>query len=124
MTQFETMSERQTLRFWGWGYSSEQLAEEEVTLLDTMVSALIPEGGVQVSPPQIGDFDLRPPRIPVPDHFQEFVSTLPYDRVVHSYGKSYADMVRMFMRDIGHAPDWVAFPKSENDIRNYRRIKN
>jgi alkyldihydroxyacetonephosphate synthase len=116
MTQFETMSERQALRFWGWGYNSEQLAEEEVALLDTMVNALIPDGGVQVSPPKIEDFDLPVPRILVPDHFQKYVSTLPYDRIVHSYGKSYADMVRMFMRDIGHAPDWVAFPKSEDNI--------
>jgi alkyldihydroxyacetonephosphate synthase len=85
MTQFETMSERPALRFWGWGYSSEQLAEEEVALLDAMVSGLIPDGGVQISPPQMEEFDLRPPRIAVPDLFQNYFSTIPYDLLVHCY---------------------------------------
>jgi len=116
MTQFDTMSGREPLRFWGWGYDSEQLSEEENTLIDTLIQMLIPQGGVEVPPPQIDDFDLADPRLPVPEQFQEYVSTLPYDRLVHSYGKSYADMIRMFLRDVENAPDWVAFPRSEGHI--------
>ncbi len=116
MTQYESMSERPPLRFWGWGYESEHLSEEENTLIDAMVKMLIPEGGVEIAPPKIEEFDLTAPRLSVPEQFQAYVSTTPYDRLLHSYGKSYADMLRMFLRDVQHAPDWVAFPKSENDI--------
>jgi len=116
MTQFETMSGREPLRFWGWGYDSEQLSEEENTLIKALVHMLIPQGGVEISPPQIDDFELAAPRLPVPEQFHEYVSTLPYDRLVHSYGKSYADMARMFLREVNNAPDWVAFPRSENHI--------
>ena len=118
MTQFESMSGRPPLRFWGWGYDSEHLSKEEDELIDAMVKMLIPEGGVEVPPPQLEDFKLPDPRLPVPEQFKKTVSTLPYDRLVHSYGKSYADMLRMFLRDVQHAPDWVAFPKSEDDISN------
>ncbi len=116
MTHFETMSERPPLRFWGWGYEAEQLSEEESASIEATVKMLIPQGGIEVPPPQLEDFDLPSPRQAVPEQFQEYVSTLPYDRLVHSYGKSYADMVRMFMREVEHAPDWVAFPKSEKNI--------
>ncbi len=116
MAQLNTLSGREALRFWGWGYESEKLSEQENVLIDSLINMLIPEGGVEVSPPQVDDFELTTPRQAVPDHFKKYVSTLPYDRLVHSYGKSYADMVRMFLRDARHAPDWVAFPKSEQQI--------
>jgi len=116
MTNRETMSEREALRFWGWGYDSEQLSPDEDAQIDALVKMLIPAGGVEVSPPQISDFDLPAPRLAVPEHLREYVSTLAYDRLVHTYGKSYADMVRMFLREAKNAPDWVAFPKSEENI--------
>lgn len=40
----------------------------------------------------------------------------PYDRLVHSYGKSFADGVRMWMRHVPSAPDWVAFPRNEDEL--------
>ena len=116
MTQFDTLSERETLRFWGWGYEQEKLSQEELTLIEDLVKMLIPQGSVEVAPPTIEDFELPASRMTVPEQFQHCVSTSPYDRLVHSYGKSYADMVRMFLRDVEHAPDWVAFPKTEADI--------
>ncbi len=116
MTQFDTMSERDALRFWGWGYEQEQLSQEELTLIEALVQMLIPQGSVEVAPPTVEDFELAVSRMPVPEQFQHCVSITPYDRLVHSYGKSYADMVRMFLRDVEHAPDWVAFPKTEADI--------
>ncbi|MBT4521753.1 MAG: FAD-binding oxidoreductase [Halieaceae bacterium] len=110
------MSARKQLRFWGWGYDDEHLSPEEDRLIEAMAGMLLPEGAVEVSPPQISDFDLPPPRMAVPPDFSEWVSVLPYDRLVHSLGKSYADGVRMFLRELPNAPDWVAFPKSEQNI--------
>jgi alkyldihydroxyacetonephosphate synthase len=44
------------------------------------------------------------------------MSATPYDRLAHSLGKSFADIARMFLRDVRHPPDLVAFPKNETDV--------
>jgi alkyldihydroxyacetonephosphate synthase len=112
----KTGSRRNALRFWGWGYADESLTPDEETLIESMASNLSAEGLVQSSEPKIADFDLPPPRITLPDSLSEHVSASAYDRLVHTYGKSYADMVRMFLRDTPNVPDAVAFPRSEQDI--------
>src|SRR6185437_1853889 len=61
-------------------------------------------------------FDLPAPRIAAPSALQSMVSATPYDRLTHSLGKSFADIVRMFMRDVSHPPDLVVFPKTEEDV--------
>ena len=40
----------------------------------------------------------------------------PYERLLHTYGKSYPETVRAFARDFMSAPDLVALPKSEADV--------
>ena len=116
MAQTTTLSTRKPLRFWGWGYADEHLTPEEDQLVEMMVKMLIPDGAIEIPPPELGDFDLPPSRQSVPSQFQEFVSTSTYDRLVHSYGKSFGDIVRMFLHRVNCPPDWVAFPQSEQDI--------
>ena len=116
MTDYQTGSRRKTLRFWGWGYADEYLTPEEETLIMRMASNLSPEGLTHSPEPDIADFEFPPPRIALPDSLSEHVSTSDYDRLVHTYGKSYADMVRMFLRDTPNVPDVVAFPRSEQEI--------
>ncbi|HVE04453.1 MAG TPA: FAD-binding oxidoreductase [Rhizomicrobium sp.] len=114
MTETATLSRRRKLRFYGWGYADEALSPEE----ESRTRDLIKRFGstVEIAPPRETEFELRSPRVTVPQALAPLVSTTPYDRLVHSYGKSYADIVRMFMRDVPQPPDLVAFPKSESDI--------
>lgn len=116
MTDHETASRRKPLRFWGWGYADEHLTAEETRLIEGMASMLSREGFARTPPPELTDFELRAPRLALPDSISPHVSTSNYDRLVHTYGKSYADMVRMFLRDAHCVPDAVAFPRSEQDI--------
>lgn len=51
MRQYETKSTRRPLRFWGWGYADEHLTEEENALVESTVSAFVPEGAVELEPP-------------------------------------------------------------------------
>ena len=118
MAQIETLSKRPALRFWGWGYADEHLSEQEDQLVEMMAKILAPDSACEVSPPRLSDFNLPPARHTVPKQFQAFVSTSSYDRLVHSYGKSFGDIVRMFLHQITNPPDWVAFPQSEQDISN------
>ena len=116
MTDYQSGSRRKKLRFWGWGYADETLTAAEQSMIEDMASNLS-ANGLSLSPePDLADFELPPPRIALPDSLSEHVSTSNYDRLVHTYGKSYADMVRMFLRDTPNVPDAVAFPRNEQEI--------
>ena len=122
MSESGTKSLRKPLRFWGWGYADEDLHPEEHAMIETVTKMLVPEGLVEIEPPKVEDFDLPASRLPsVPEHLSDIISTTNYDRLVHSYGKSYADMARMLMRKVPNPPDAVAFPKTEDDIQQLFR---
>ena len=115
MTEFATLSRRRKLRFYGWGYADDTLSAEE----EARVRGAAKRFGAataEVPPPREADFPLPAPRVTAPAALQAMVSVTPYDRLVHSLGKSFADIVRMFLRDVRHPPDLVAFPKSERDV--------
>ena len=116
MTESATLSRRRKLRFYGWGYADETLSSAEEARVRESVKRFGTGAPTEIAPPQESEFNLRAPRISVPAKLAPLVSTTPYDRLVHSYGKSFADIVRMFMRDVRQPPDLVAFPKSEVDV--------
>jgi alkyldihydroxyacetonephosphate synthase len=117
VTDLETLSRRRELRFFGWGYAGEGLTPEEKARVRGAAKRL-GVSGPEIPEPSASDFELRAPRILPPASIAPLISTTRYDRLVHSLGKSFADVVRMFLRDIRHPPDLVAFPKSEIDIVN------
>ena len=116
MAQIETLSKRPALRFWGWGYADEHLTAEEDRLVEAMAKTLAPDNAIEVASPRLSDFNLPAARLAVPKQFRTIVSTTTYDRLVHSYGKSFGDIVRMFLHQVNNPPDWVAFPLNEQDI--------
>ncbi len=110
-----TLAHRKELCFWGWGYASEALDKtelERVTHLAAGLGAATKPGAV----PELGDFELAKPRVGVPEALSSILSATPYDRITHGYGKSFADLVRMQMREMPNPPDWVAFPRCEDDV--------
>jgi len=111
----ETLSHRRRLRFWGWGYADETLSATETARLDQL-SALLGAAGEAVPEPRLQDFELQAPRIAAPTGLSFLLSATPYDRLTHAYGKSFADMARMQLRQVPRPPDWVAFPRSESDL--------
>ncbi|MEM6581548.1 MAG: FAD-binding oxidoreductase [Pseudomonadota bacterium] len=110
-----TLGHRKELCFWGWGYADAGLTSEEETHVQQLASQL----GATSRPgaaPQLQDFELRAPRIDIPEGLEGVLSATPYDRITHGYGKSFADLVRMQQRIMPNPPDYVAFPKDEDDI--------
>ena len=76
-------------------------------------------GGADAQPlpePRESEFALATPRLAVPASLAHLCSCSPYDRLTHSYGKSWADGARMWLREVPNAPDWVAFPRTEAEI--------
>jgi alkyldihydroxyacetonephosphate synthase len=103
-------------KFWGWGLEGTGLdAGEKKRLLDFYRSL----GAAEDEPrtvPEVAEIDLRPPRIGPPPALAAICTSEPYERLLHSYGKSFPEAVRIFARDFRNAPDVVARPRSEADV--------
>jgi alkyldihydroxyacetonephosphate synthase len=120
IAQQEVASEDMTARrwkFWGWGYEGSGLApEEQHRLLQFYTDRLGLEGAARGPAPTVDDVALRPPRLEAPTRLAHLCSTDAYERLVHTYGKSFPDAVRAFAREFDNAPDVVARPRSEDDV--------
>lgn len=112
----ETLSNRRELRFWGWGYADEHLTSQETAWVESIVARFGGDTSRRIDPPQLDDIVLPPSRLGDLGDLSNLVSTSHYDRLVHAFGKSYADMARMYLREVTNAPDGVAFPRNETDI--------
>jgi alkyldihydroxyacetonephosphate synthase len=116
MTEPHTLAHRRPLRFWGWGYADENLTPDEEARVRASAARAIGHAPQEGAEPTLADFDLPAPRVAPPAALQAIVSATPYDRLTHALGKSFADVVRMRMRQIPHPPDLVAFPKTGRDV--------
>jgi alkyldihydroxyacetonephosphate synthase len=103
-------------KFWGWGIEGTGLAEHErKRLFDFYHTLGVPEGERRTVP-DVAEIELRPPRISSPAPLAAICTSEPYERLLHSYGKSFPEAVRIFARDFRNAPDVVAKPRSEADV--------
>lgn len=99
---------------WGWGYVDKLPDEDARRALGMQVAAAL--GGEPLVPralPRVDDVTLRAPRILPPF---AHVSSEKRDRITHTYGRSYRDIVRALQNDFTHAPDAVAYPEGESDV--------
>jgi alkyldihydroxyacetonephosphate synthase len=104
------------LKYFGWGREGEGMTPDE----EAFVLARNRERfGVDVfderSPPRLADIVLRPPRITPPALLAPFCSAATYDRLAHTYGKSFPDTVRGLAGDYANAPDVIAYPRNETE---------
>jgi alkyldihydroxyacetonephosphate synthase len=113
------------MKWWGWG-------EEHIAFTHTDKPALGPfvreRLGVDLdraktAPPDFASLDVPPSRCPAPlrerlvaivgaDH----VSEEPLARVVHAYGKSLRDLVRVRRNELARIPDVVVEPVDEDEV--------
>ncbi|MEK6324611.1 MAG: FAD-binding oxidoreductase [Acidobacteriota bacterium] len=104
-------------KFWGWGWEGEGLTPEELKRLDPVWAKRLGVSEFEVTPPPTAEeISLRPPRIAIPSSLKVVCTTDHYERLTHSYGRSFADSVRIFQRDFSNPPDVVALPATEQDI--------
>ena len=106
------------LSFWGWGYADRFPGRAQRLVLGGRLRlALGIRSVLPRRPPRLADIEFRAPRIEVPSRLADFCSTDQEARVRHTYGRAYRDIVRGFRGDFGPAPDVVAFPRTEDDVR-------
>lgn len=99
--------------WWGWGWASETLSDAKCAELAAFLPGL-PREPLPV--PQVSELDLPRPRVTPPASLAGLCSTAAADRASHTYGKSYRDVARALRGEVGHAPDLVAFPRTEADV--------
>ena len=105
------------LKHFGWGREGEGLtAEEEAATLDRYRPLFGVEHFDEVTPPPISEIELRRPRVVPPASLAPCCSSEAYDRILHTYGKSFSDYARGLLGDYDNAPDVVAYPRSEAEV--------
>jgi len=106
----------------GWGLSSYQLNEDPRQLkLRESLLGVTAENRASFSPPELSDIRLNPPRFELPPDIDKLCSSDTFERVRHTYGMSFRDLLRVFDNKFDLAPDYVAFPETENDISRIMR---
>ena len=104
-------------KFFGWGFEGEGFsAEEENFSLSTYARLFGGDEFAERKVPGLGEIRLPEPRVAVPAALAAFATAAPYERALHSFGKSYPDTVRGMLGDYTAAPDFVAYPRDEADI--------
>jgi alkyldihydroxyacetonephosphate synthase len=113
------------MKWWGWGEEGVSFSHLDKPKLAPFVMDKI---GIDldapgVPPPALSDLDVPPGTAPgalrdalVAIVGEEHVHDDDLDRVVHAYGKSLRDLVRVRAGDFGRLPDVVVYPGSEAEI--------
>jgi len=102
------------LKHFGWGREGEGLtAEEEAVALDRYRRLFNVDRFDEVNPPALSEIELGRPRLAPPGALAPRCSSETYDRVAHTYGKSFSDYVRGLLGHYANAPDVVAYQRDE-----------
>lgn len=105
------------LKYWGWGYEGEGLdVAETKSLLTTFAEGfgIVPSDDGRM--PTLEEIELPAPRLAWPAALAGICTNDRYERVLHAFGQSQPDSIRICMGDFIHAPDVVAYPENEADI--------
>ncbi|WP_037573408.1 FAD-binding oxidoreductase [Phaeacidiphilus oryzae] len=101
--------------WWGWGAPERALSDTECAELGALLPGL-PDRPLPV--PRLADLALPPVRIRPPAALAGTMTDSPRERAGHTYGKAYRDVVRALRGDLAAAPDLVARPRGEADVRD------
>jgi len=121
---------RHEIRWWGWGYLNKTYPLEDRPHFWPFLRDKLGLRGDESFPPRpLSEIRLREPRLP-PQALaalretlgEEGLSTSLYDRITHSFGKSYRDLVRLRRGEVDNPPDAVAYPQSEEQVASLLRL--
>ena len=104
--------------FWAWGWADRLPSDEERRELKSRIEGMLgfPERPL-LDLPELSDVDLPPAAVEPPEDLACEWTTAKRDRVTHTYGSAYRDLVRGFHCRFDDAPDVVAYPEGESGVR-------
>jgi alkyldihydroxyacetonephosphate synthase len=103
-------------KVYGWGLEGQDVSDDETKVLAQVFGHKF---GVSLTPapgPAPADFVLRKPRVSPPSSLASICRSDDHDRLVHTYGKSFPDYVRLLERNVPAPPDFVAYPEHETHV--------
>lgn len=104
-------------KFWGWGYEDFPLSPAFVKQVKQMIQFSL---GIkefdEIPVPKLADVRLPAPRFELPSHLTGIATADVFERASHSFGKAFRDIWRALHLQFDNPPDYVAFPKTEEDI--------
>jgi alkyldihydroxyacetonephosphate synthase len=104
-------------KFWGWGYEGEGPDALTVEVFLEFLKGRFGLDGFDDTPaPRVDEIELRPPRFALPDGLAPFCTDAKLDRLSHSYGKAFRDIVRALRGEYDNPTDYVAYPETEEQI--------
>jgi len=106
----------QARSWWGWGRADRALDADAIAQLGARVSGygLTLDGLISPVPDPAGG--LPGARLVPPESLAGLCRSDPLTRAAHTHGKAYRDVVRNLRGDLAHAPDLVAYPRTESDV--------
>ena len=104
-------------KFWGWGFEGEALSPEEHDWLLGVMHERFGDLPEPIPVPRLEEIVLRRPRVKPPAALAAIVSDSDADRIRHSYGQSFPDIARAFLRQFPEPPDLVAWPETADQVR-------
>ncbi len=103
--------------FWGWGYADKFPDDEARAAIAQHAMGLLSLEGLEPQPaPSLETIRMPASRIAAPAALAAFASTDRRERALHTYGRSYRDLIRGFRGDFSAAPDLVLFPGSDAEV--------
>ncbi len=104
-------------KFWGWGKVGEGFSDEDMKPFEAQYAAAFGVDGFSVRPfPSIDEIEIDPPRLAPPASLARICTADKWERLVHTFGCSFHEQVRIMDRDFEGAPDLVARPRDERDV--------
>jgi alkyldihydroxyacetonephosphate synthase len=105
------------LKHWGWGYEDEQPSEADLRGVAKLAAEQLGFGSPDPElPVPLAQVALPSPRLSAPEARPGLFRADPYERALHAYGRSYADIVKAFRGRFDHVPDVVAHPADEEEV--------
>ncbi len=114
------------MKWWGWGVEGVSFHWEDKPAFPAFVSRAV---GIDITQPPEPPKSIEQLHVPAPRIGDDVRGRLTdavgatnvayddLDRVVHTYGKSLRDLLRLRAADLPRVPDAVVYPGSESDVR-------
>jgi alkyldihydroxyacetonephosphate synthase len=104
------------LKHWGWGFEDQAPSEGELREAAVGIRERFGFGGEPETAVPLDVVELRGARLKAPSGLGDLFTDEKRERVVHSLGKAYRDVVRGFRGEFENPPDLVAYPRDESEI--------
>ena len=103
--------------FWGWGYADAFPDDSARRATGEMVTGLLGFAPELRPVPRIEDVMVPAARVTPPGDLAQVCSADRVERIEHTYGRNFRDLTRGLAGDFRSAPDLVAHPRDEQDVR-------